>query len=378
MRSQPPARRIQALEVNSPTGHDKQLLSYFEAFAGIAQSAVVGVDAGGIIQFASGAAEQMFGRDEGTLLGEPVVSFFGASEASGLSKVIQAAVAGQIVETARIFQSRSTRNVREVVAGPVVIDGSAGAVLGIRDVTARVRAEAAVRETEAQLRGLARRLQDAQEVERKRLAREVHDVLGQALTALRLDIRRIRNAVAGDGSESAGATRDGVHTQIVEAEQLVEQTIRTVRRISHDLRPAVLDHFGLAAALEWYCEEFQERSKIECLFRDDTSGRFAAADDNLATALFRITQEALTNVVRHANAGNVAVILSRSDSGEIRLTIEDDGVGIGDEDLRASGSLGLLNMEERMVPWAGRVSVGDREAGGTIVTVRVQEPQQNG
>lgn len=358
--------------------NDRQLLDYLEAFAGIAQSAVVGVDEHGTICFSSGAAEQMFGRAEGTLVGDSIGTFFEPDDVPPLKELIRQAVGGVVVDVASTLHARRSGLVREVVAGPVLIGDSRGAVLGIRDVTARVMAEASVREKEVQLRGLARRLQDAQETERKRLAREVHDVLGQAMTALRLDIRRIRNAVSGAQREQAPPRSDELRAQLVDAEHLVEQTIRTVRRISHDLRPAVLDHFGLAAALEWYCGEFQERSKIVCSFRDDTSGRFAAAEDDLATALFRITQEALTNVVRHANAKQVAVVLSRNEVGQICLTIKDDGVGIGEEDLRASSSLGLLNMEERMVPWGGHVSVTGAARGGTVVTVVVNDPESTG
>lgn len=213
------------------------------------------------------------------------------------------------------------------------------------------------------LRSLTRRLHVAQEEERKRLAREVHDVVGQSLTALRMDVSWLEDNIP-DNAPPSFAER------VVDASVLVDRTIEVVRRISQDLRPGVLDHFGLTAAMEWQAEQFQKRSGIFCRFRDDAGLQFDRLDSELSTALFRILQEALTNVARHAEAKHVDVVLSRGDDA-LRLAVQDDGRGFDPKAARDRPSLGLLSMEERVIPWRGSVDVESAPGRGTSLVVCV-------
>ncbi|MEM9665241.1 MAG: PAS domain S-box protein [Bacteroidota bacterium] len=228
------------------------------------------------------------------------------------------------------------------------------------DVTEERRLRLAAEASRRKLRELTRRLQQAQEEERTRLAREVHDVLGQAMTSIRLDVRWLQD----HGSPEAEYAERAAETLA-----LVDRTIQTVRRISHTLRPGILDHFGLGAALEWQADEVASRSGLTCEVFDATD-ETRRLDKDLETALFRIFQEALTNVVRHADASTVTVQLYEHD-GELVLDVRDDGRGIREDDLAASSSLGLLNMRERVLPWQGTVRIHGTPGGGTTVQVTI-------
>lgn len=210
------------------------------------------------------------------------------------------------------------------------------------------------RAAEKELRALSRRLRSLQEEERRRLAREVHDHLGQQLTALAIDVHRLR-----------GPQLSPKDAAILSAfERTVADSIDLVRRIATDLRPAVLDDLGLVAAFRGELQRFQERTGIQARFRHDDDEPPPAH----ATALFRILQEALTNIVRHARARCVEVTYER-DARSVTMCVRDDGVGI-DPDLAAhSGSLGLIGIRERAGELGGTSSLAPDPRGGTILRV---------
>lgn len=239
------------------------------------------------------------------------------------------------------------REVRMVSAGP-------GEVLSIlRDVTELREKEHALEESKAELRALAGHLQDVREEERTRLSREVHDVIGQQLTAIRL----------GAGWFGRHATDDPeVQERLTDLRQTIDETIRQVRRIATDLRPGVLDDFGLASAVEWQAGRFEDRTGIECLV--DVHGAAEPPTDN-ATAVFRVLQEALTNVVRHAEASRVSITLVLA-PGRVRLVVTDDGRGF-DSSRRRRQSLGLLGMRERAATHGGTLEVTGTPGVGTVV-----------
>ena len=210
-------------------------------------------------------------------------------------------------------------------------------------------------ESEARLRELAGFLQTVREEERTRIARELHDELGQALTALRIDLGWLRGKCAPLGApavERAGA-----------ALSVVEQSIVSLRRISEDLRPAILDSLGLAAAIENHVMQFSQRTGIPC---DLTMNREEFdLDSHLSTAVFRIVQEALTNVTRHADASEVSVQISEADDG-IHLTVRDNGRG-----MNANGNkktFGLIGMRERVTILGGRLEIDGQPDQGTCIT----------
>jgi signal transduction histidine kinase len=209
------------------------------------------------------------------------------------------------------------------------------------------RAEEQLRESHEQLRALSIYLQSVREEERTRIAREVHDELGQALTGCKLDLSWIAGKLPRSLKSLIDKTR-GLSAHI-------DSTIQMVRRISSELRPGVLDHLGLAAALEWQANEFQNRTGIKCDVK--ASIRDLELETELSTTLFRIFQETLTNIIRHAGATQVQVHL-KEENGRINLQVEDNGRGISRAEVNNSTSMGLLGMRERAALLGGTFHIG--------------------
>jgi PAS domain S-box-containing protein len=230
----------------------------------------------------------------------------------------------------------------------------------MRDVSERMRAEEALEKSRAQLRALASYLESVREDERTRIAREVHDGLGQVLTAMKIDLAWL--------AARAGSEDSAVASKIQGMNSLVAETIRLVRAIAAELRPGVLDDAGLVAAIDWQAEEFEARTAISCRFLSMVPEDSLDAD--LSTALFRILQEALTNVARHANATAVEIELRRDDDHAV-LVIADNGRGITPRELEDVRSLGLLGMRERALLLGGGVTIVGRRGEGTTVTVNL-------
>ncbi len=223
------------------------------------------------------------------------------------------------------------------------------------------RAAEQLRESHQQLRALSMYLQSVREEERTRIAREVHDELGQALTSCKLDLSWLASRLPRDQKPLLDKTKAlTMH---------IDDTIKTVRRISSELRPGVLDHLGLVAALEWQANEFQNRTGIRCDVRASASENLL--DQNLSTTLFRIFQETLTNIIRHAGATRVRVQLQAVD-GRIKLEVHDNGRGISKLEISNPKSMGLLGMRERAALLGGSFRIGRIQHGhGTKVTVSV-------
>jgi signal transduction histidine kinase len=236
-----------------------------------------------------------------------------------------------------------------------------GAPFGIGGVTTDVtewkKADDARAAAFDQLRALSNRIQQVREEERTRIAREIHDELGQTLTVLKLDLARLAQRVT-DPESARDLDRMLGH---------VDGTIATVRRIATELRPSILDDFGLRAALEWLAEEFQARTRIPCTF-ESNSPRVRRRRE-LDTALFRIAQESLTNVARHARASAVRLELEESETACV-LRVEDDGIGIP-ESAAAGRSLGLAGMRERAAELGGQLAFERLSPSGTRVTASV-------
>jgi PAS domain S-box-containing protein len=226
---------------------------------------------------------------------------------------------------------------------------------------ARSRAEEELRSSRAQLRHLAAHLHSVREEQGARIAREIHDELGQTLTALSIDISTLLRALAGES--------EAVVDKLGSMAALVTDTIRSVRRIATELRPGVLDDLGLSAAIEWQTQDFEARTGIRCALTASRDGIEIGRDR--ATAVFRIFQEALTNVARHARATRVDIRLARS-AGRLVLVVRDDGTGITQREISAATSLGLLGMRERAILLGGEVMIhGGRGGKGTTVTLRM-------
>jgi PAS domain S-box-containing protein len=253
----------------------------------------------------------------------------------------------------------------ELAVTQVDLDGPPVFTGFIRDITERKRAEQRFRDSREQFRALAAHLQSVREEERSRIAREVHDELGQALTSLKMDLAWLdkRNAESRDANDLA-RLRD----KLKELPGQVDAIINTVRQIAIELRPPILDALGLEAAIEWQTQDFEKRTGIACTFR--SSLKQTGLDPERATAVFRIFQETLTNIVRHAAATQVNIQL-REEGETVVLEVQDNGRGMSRRGLSGSGSLGLLGMRERATMLDGEVNIIGRQGRGTTVGVRI-------
>jgi signal transduction histidine kinase len=203
-------------------------------------------------------------------------------------------------------------------------------------------------------------LQDVREQERARIARELHDDFGQSLTILKFDLSWLNKRLAADDSRIA--EKLGAMGQVIDA------ALETMHSVTAELRPVILDDFGLSAALEWQTEEFKNRTGLDS--RIEIAPNLPALSKNLSTALFRIFQETLTNIMRHAEAVRVDIRLNVEDRYLV-LEVEDDGRGITDAQIEDNCSFGIIGIRERLHPFGGTVRFSGRPGRGTKVSVRV-------
>ncbi len=250
-----------------------------------------------------------------------------------------------------------------IVVGEVVrlgLEESTLAVASVIDITERKQVEREVAESRENLRLLARRVDEAREDERTRIARELHDRVGQTLMALKFDVDRLRKlAPHGDA---------GVTPLLDTMQSLLAEGADDVRRISSELRPGALDDLGLAGAIEWQLEQVRSRTGIDFRLTTGDACEFAQADAGRTVALFRVFQELVTNIVRHSGATRIDVRLKRED-GECVLTVADNGCGIDMRRLAEHSSLGIVGMRERLLPYNGELHLQGAPGAGTVARV---------
>jgi PAS domain S-box-containing protein len=342
---------------------ERERQRYLELFD-LAPDGYLVTDAAATIREANRAAGTLLGVAPERLKGKPFIVFVPRNRRQELRDWLAGIARGHPAPTGHEAPRRLSREMTlQPRGGPAVpveitlglVRDDAGHVAGfrwlIRDVAARHSAAEAVRQ-------LAARLEVAREQERKVIAREIHDELGQALTALRMDLSWLRARLP--------KTAANLTAKADEMGAVVEKTIRAVRRIATDLRPPILDDLGLVAALEWQAEDLADRTGVQIdLDLDDVD-----LDEGRATAVFRIFQEALTNIARHAKAGRVQVTLEATPR-EIMLQVQDDGRGMEKTDLTDPRSLGLLGMRERSMAWGGTLDIKTRPGKGTIIVLRL-------
>ncbi|OPY69630.1 MAG: Oxygen sensor histidine kinase NreB [Syntrophorhabdus sp. PtaU1.Bin050] len=233
-------------------------------------------------------------------------------------------------------------------------------VITYEDITEQRRAEEELANSREQLRNLSIYLQSVREKESTRIAREIHDELGQSLTAIQMDLAWLdAHLPPGDLSLS---------TKVQRMKGLVDTTVDSVHRISTELRPILLDDLGLTAAMEWQVQEFEERTGVQCEARLDCKDN--SIEKDLATTLFRIFQETLTNIARHAEATSVKVRLTQK-GNELRLDVSDNGKGITPEQAGDPKSFGIVGIRERVNLWGGSVSITGKPQKGTTIKVRI-------
>jgi signal transduction histidine kinase len=234
-----------------------------------------------------------------------------------------------------------------------------GVIHIVRDISNRKRYEEHIKKTSEELRKLTAHLTSVREEERKRIAREIHDELAQFLTALNMDIFWLHRKLPEDERHLKEKTGSMLKT--------IDRILQTVSRISSELRPGLLDDLGLQEAMEWQAEDFQKRTGIKCNVTFKTGNTI---DQERATTIFRIFQETLTNVARHANAKKIAVSLREKDANLI-LNVKDDGRGITETETTDPEAFGLIGMRERAYFWRGTVKITGTPGKGTAVTVSI-------
>ena len=228
------------------------------------------------------------------------------------------------------------------------------------EIEERIRAEQELRDSRETLRDLTNQLQSIREEEKTRIAREVHDELGQMLTGLKMELSCLESDIKNDPN--------CLHEKLEGMKGMVDITINSVRRIATELRPQILDVCGLWEAIEWQARDYQKRTGIECILQKGTTE--GNLPKKLSTALFRIFQETLTNVARHAKASRVDIIFDM-DGKQVNLTVRDNGIGIRNDRKLNSESLGLLGIQERANYWNGHAIITGTPEKGTTVSLNI-------
>lgn len=246
----------------------------------------------------------------------------------------------------------------EIAVSQFLFQGERIFIAIARDISERRRTELALLNSRQQLRAMSAYQEALLEGERKHIAREVHDELGQLLTALKMDISLLRLRFGGD---------PGLRQKAEEMRALVENTIDVVRHVASNLRPAALDH-GIVPAIEWLAEDFSHRWEMSCAV--SVQGEEVVLDDALATVVFRVVQESLTNVARHAQASEVMISLRRGDQG-LSLLVQDNGRGFDPAVVRRTRGFGLLGMRERVLALGGTLHIDGVPGKGTTVTIEL-------
>ncbi|HUK41026.1 MAG TPA: ATP-binding protein [Candidatus Acidoferrales bacterium] len=320
------------------------------------------VNSKGIIQEANLIAGKMLKVHRDRLLGKPLILFLPRGvEYFKYPFLLPELDSGQVRQLQTLIRPSRGAAFYASIALSVIYDARGMQTklrLLIRDVTEERQKEAELNESQNQLRALAARLQETREDERNHLARELHDEFGAALTALKLELSWLKGHIAWAVPE--------IHERMDSMAKLINITIQSITRTATMLRPRLLDDFGLQAAIEWQARDFQERSGIEC----HLDAEEVDLPTDRATALFRIFQESLTNVARHAEATKVAIIL-RQCNDHVLFEMRDNGIGLSREKISSPDSLGLLGMRERAYAFGGDVAIESCEGKGTTVKVQI-------
>jgi two-component system sensor histidine kinase UhpB len=310
------------------------------------------------IVFVNRACGKLFAAPKrASLLGRSIASLLGPDSRAAVQAAMErAAGTGESVTLVQERIERLDGEVRdvEIALAPLPDHGKTTLQMVISDVTHLRREALEAQQARHELRGLSERLVEAREDERRRIARELHDELGQRLTALKLDLASLAPGARVPRARSAHML------------EMLDETVASVRRIAADLRPLMLDDLGFNDAIRWLARDTSQRMGIEVsVSLDEADPRL---DERATTALYRMVQEALTNVVRHAHA-TTAHVDAHEHGGRLMLTVQDNGCGFPEQATRKAGSFGLMGMRERVFMLGGEVRIDNPPGGGARVTV---------
>jgi two-component system, NarL family, sensor histidine kinase UhpB len=363
-----------------------ELQQHLAAIVEASGDAILSSTRDGTITSWNGAAASILGYPRDEAVGQPLLKVMRTADADARRKqriVVDRTLSGDApAETQEVVRLRKNGSPVWLSIATRGIRDQSGNVVGLaaicRDITLRKHRDEQLRDRHEQLtigdhqrRALTVRLHSVREEERTRIARDVHDDLGHLLIGLKMDLRWIAGRLSL-GTASAAVILE----RLASAEKFADLTIARVQRIAVELRPSALDALGLAAALRDEASRFEERTGVATLVLAHESSR---PTSETSTALFRILQELMANVARHAKASSLTVIFSKHDA-EWLMEVSDDGIGIPDGAEHGKASLGLLGMRERAEGLGGTVAVERRPRGGTVATVRIpnyeaEEPQ---
>jgi PAS domain S-box-containing protein len=329
-----------------------------------AVDAIALFDAGGKILDVNTGAVDLLGYSKKELIGMYLPDILTAKEIKIKPVRFDLLQKGDSTIKRRIMRKKDGSLVQTEVRSQQLPDGRFLSV--IRDLTERIQAEKDLEDSYQAIRKLTSHIQNVREEERTSIAREIHDELGQQLTVMKMDVSWLKKEV--------GVKNESINIRLKELIDMLDETVKSVRRISAQLRPSLLDDLGLAAAMEWQLQEFEKRSGISTRFITSTAEIKLPVDIN--TALYRIFQESLTNVARHSKAKNVTVNLMEKND-QLILSIADDGKGFDKGSIANKKTLGILGMKERTSMIDGIYTIESIPDKGTVTTVAVSLTKVN-
>ena len=327
------------------------------------------LDSEGVFTFVNKASEKIYGYKPDEIIGRHWSEFISAADIDYANKTAERTHQsnGIVEEAITTVCHRDGRQILLRSQATQIQDGEGNRVgsIGIsQDITNLIKMEQEIRRSREQLRAYTDKLQSAIEEERTHIAREIHDEFGQMMTGLKMDLAAFKRSISPESEFQA---------RIRTMDDLVDAAIKIIRRISSELRPGVLDDLGLCAALEWQAEDFSRRSGISC--SASLPAEEPDLEPDLKTTIYRIFQESLTNIARHAGATEVKASLNIT-SDELTMQVADNGRGISAAELSQSSSLGLTGMRERAAQWSGSVSISGARSQGTIVHLKIPLPAE--
>ena len=360
---------VAAREVLRAEGRTEESQARLAAIVDSAMDAVITVDEAHSVVLFNSAAEQMFGCARDEALGRPLDRFlpqrFRAGHRDHVREFGQTGATGRRMgkqSTLWALRADGTEFPIEASISQATEGGARFFTVILRDITLRKQAEDELQRRQAELRALSAQVLEAREEEKTRIARELHDELGQLLTALKMDLAWLRERAVAAAPE-LGAKTDAMG-------EVLDRTVASMRRIAADMRPLMLDDLGLADAAQWLVDDFTQRSGVQVRFEAPAAEALERLDRAVANTVYRALQESLTNISRHAGAKSAWVMLDVADAG-VRLEVEDDGRGVTPADLAKARSLGLKGMRERVLYAGGTLDIARAPRGGTRLRLSV-------